>query len=228
MGSSGKMAVDLYHALWSPPSRAVRMIGRAVGVRFNLITCEPIQGDHLKPDFLKMNPMHTIPTINDNGFVLWESRAIGQYLVSKYAPQSTLIPTDLQQKALYDQRLFFDYAMLQNFSKTMRRIFVGGTRFEPKDIKQCRTSLQLLDQFLSQSTYVAGERITLVDYTAAASVITCQPEMVDLSTYPHVQRWLARVRTEIDGFEEINGPGVEMIGNVIGAVLSSDGDSSKL
>ena len=47
-------AIDLYHAIWSPPSRAVRMIGRAVGARFNLIDCNLMEGEHLKPEFLKV------------------------------------------------------------------------------------------------------------------------------------------------------------------------------
>ena len=54
MASAGA-AIDLYHTLWSPPSRAVRMIGRAVGARFNLIECDLMGGEHMKPEFLKVS-----------------------------------------------------------------------------------------------------------------------------------------------------------------------------
>jgi len=214
------MAIDLYHAVWSPPSRAVRMIARAAGVQLNLITCDPIQGQHLKPAFLKMNPMHTIPTINDNGFILWESRAIGQYLIHKYAPDSSLIPKDVQRRALYDQRLFFDYSMLVNFTNTLRRVEQrGATQLDPADLKRCRGSLKLLNGWLACSDYVAGDSITMVDYTAAATVVTGQAGMVDLSETPNVQSWLNQVSHEIDGFDEINNPGVEMMSVFMNAIL---------
>ena len=38
------------------------------------------------PDYLDKNPNGTIPTIDDNGYVLWESNAIVQYLGMKYDP----------------------------------------------------------------------------------------------------------------------------------------------
>ncbi|KAJ4433447.1 hypothetical protein ANN_15750 [Periplaneta americana] len=68
--------------------------------------------DHLKPEYLKMNPQHTIPTMNDNGYVLWESRAILGYLVDEYGKDDTLYPKDPKKRAVVNQRLYFDIGTL--------------------------------------------------------------------------------------------------------------------
>ena len=66
------MPIDIYYLPGSPPCRAVLLTAKALGLEMNLKRLELMKGEHLKPEFLKINPQHTIPTIIDNGFCMWE------------------------------------------------------------------------------------------------------------------------------------------------------------
>lgn len=88
------------------------ILAKAIGVHLNMKTINVLKGEQLKPEFLKINPQHVIPTIDDNGLILCESRPILGYLVSKYAKNDSLYPRDSKKRAVVDQRLYFDIGNL--------------------------------------------------------------------------------------------------------------------
>lgn len=71
-----------------------------------------LKGDHLKPEFLKLNPAHTIPVFEDNGVVITDSHAIIAYIVDKYGKDDTLYPKDIVQRAKVNEKMFFDTGFL--------------------------------------------------------------------------------------------------------------------
>ena len=71
-------------------------------------TCDLMKGEHMTPEYLKINPQHTIPCLKDGDFCLNESRAIMTYLASKYGKDDKLYPKDVATRAIVDQRLYFD------------------------------------------------------------------------------------------------------------------------
>ena len=102
------MPIDLYYMALSAPARAAIMTAKIVGVECNLKAINLLEGEHLKPEFIQLNPQHTVPTLVDNGFVLWESRAICTYLAQKYGTDDQLYPQNIKKRAVVDQRLYFD------------------------------------------------------------------------------------------------------------------------
>ena len=66
--------------------------GRALGVRAavnyldlecKIVSIDLGRGDQLTPEYCALNPNHKMPTLEDDGFVLWESNAILFYLAAK-------------------------------------------------------------------------------------------------------------------------------------------------
>nr|CAD7456812.1 unnamed protein product [Timema tahoe] len=70
--SDKKMPVIMYFYPASPPCRAAMLVARAVGVDLNSNHTDITSGAQLTPEFIKLNPQHTVPTIDDNGFILSE------------------------------------------------------------------------------------------------------------------------------------------------------------
>ena len=55
-----------------------------------------------------MNPQHTIPTLKDGDFCMNESRAAAAYLATKYGKDDKLYPKGAEERAVVDQRMYFD------------------------------------------------------------------------------------------------------------------------
>nr|CAD7448465.1 unnamed protein product [Timema bartmani] len=182
-----KMTIDLYYQPHSAPCRSIMLLAKAIGVELNLKKTSILDGEHLKPEFLKMNPQHCIPTLDDNGFILWESRAILAYLQSQYGKHESLYPKDPKKRAVVDQRLYFDMGTLysQYCSILCERVdfiwlfFQYPTIFQkipgsPKDLKKLEEAFTFLENFLTFSAWVAGDRITIADYAVITSVSTAE------------------------------------------------------
>ena len=94
-----------------PPSHATRraaVIFKELGVPYELITVDMLKDEHKAAAHLAHQPFGQVPYIDDDGFVLFESRAIGRYLVAKYATgeKKRLLPTaadDIARYALFEQ-----------------------------------------------------------------------------------------------------------------------------
>lgn len=100
--------LQLYFTLGSPPSRAVLQTIRMLGLDVEVKNLSLLKGEHLTPEFLKLNPMHQVPVLVDGDLILTESRAIMAYLANSRKPGSSLYPTDPKKRVLVDQMLFFD------------------------------------------------------------------------------------------------------------------------
>lgn len=66
------MAIDFYFMHESPPCRAVQMVAAHLSIPLNLKYLDLSKGEHYAEEFTKLNPQRVVPTIVDNGFVLWE------------------------------------------------------------------------------------------------------------------------------------------------------------
>lgn len=102
------MSLILYYMTVSPPSRAVLLTIRNLKLKVDIKNVNLMAGEHMSPDFLKLNPVHQIPVLVDGGSALCESRAIMAYLANSRQPGGSLYPTDPLKRAVVDQRLYFD------------------------------------------------------------------------------------------------------------------------
>lgn len=202
------MQIDLYYERCSPPCNSVIAVARALGVQLNLIYIDLDKGDNLTPEFRKLNPQCEIPTLVDDGFALWESRAICIYLVQKYGGiDATLLPVEPQQHAVVLQRLLFDqgtlYARLAAYfyPQVFFKAPADGAKW-PKLLD----AIGVFDTFLEGRRWAAGTaEHTLADITLALTIRTLVGSAgMDLSAHANVMRWYADAKRAIVAWEEVD------------------------
>ncbi|CRL07089.1 CLUMA_CG020088, isoform A [Clunio marinus] len=203
---------DLYYTPLSPPCRSVLMLGKALGIRMHLKAMDMAEKkDHMTPEFLKLNPQHTIPTLVDNGFSLWESRAILGYLVDKYAKNDSLYPKDPKKRAVVDQRLYFDmgtlYKRLGDYYFPQMRMNLPA---DPENFKKLEEAVELLDLFLSKSKYVAGDKATIADYALISTFSTLEAAEYDFSRFHNIIQWYDLCKKTLAGIEA-NEEGIRLV-----------------
>ncbi|XP_013164097.1 PREDICTED: glutathione S-transferase 1-1-like [Papilio xuthus] len=204
------MPIDLYYVPGSPPCRAVLLTARALNLNLNLKLVDLHHGAHLKPEYLKLNPQHTVPTLVDDGLALSESRAIITYLVNKYGKASGLYPEEARARALVDQRLYFDIGTLyQRFSEYFYPQVFAGAPADKEKAAKVEDALKILDVFLEGQKYVAGAGLTVADLSLIASVSTFEASDIDFKKFANVKRWYETVKTTAPGYQEANEKGLD-------------------
>ncbi len=94
------MALTFYYASGSPYAWRVWLALEHKGIPYEMKTLSFDVGDLNKPEFLKLNPRHRVPVIVDDGFVLYESAAIVEYLEDREPGEPRLFSADLHERAL--------------------------------------------------------------------------------------------------------------------------------
>jgi len=200
--------MDFYYLPGSAPCRAVQMAAAAVGAKLNLKLLNLMTGEHMKPEFVKINPQHTIPTLVDNGFALWESRAILTYLVEKYGKDDSLYPKDPKARAVVNQRLFFDMGTLyQRFADYYYPQIFAKAPADPEKLKKIEEAFEFLSTFLEGKKYTAADHLTVADISLVATVSSFEAAGFDFSKYANVQRWYSLCKSNVPGYD-INEAGI--------------------
>ncbi|CAN7945370.1 unnamed protein product, partial [Ixodes pacificus] len=164
------MPVDLYNSSLSAPCALVRMLAKHIGVDLNVKDLNFAKKEHLTPEYLKINPFHKVPTINDDGFLLYESTAVCLYLLNKYAPGSDLYPKDLQKRARVDQVLATVTSFVQpryaEFYRNSVMLMKKPTAQQVQDLEE--TALKGLEHLVGDGQFAVGDALTLADLTLVA------------------------------------------------------------
>ena len=138
------MAFTLYNAPQSTCSQRVRFVFNAKGLAFDEIKLNLLEGDQLKPDYLKLNPNGVVPTLDHDGSIVIDSTVITEYL-DEVAPDNSFTPEDPVARARMRALMHFidempaasvrvptfNLAFLPSFQKMSRAAFVAMAESKP-------------------------------------------------------------------------------------------------
>ena len=183
-------SVNVKKALWAMEE---------LGVKYERVDAGMEHGVVKTPEYQKMNPNSLVPTIDDDGFVLWESHAIVRYLAAKHGA-GTLWPADLKQRADSDRWMDWAYT----FQASLRAVFWGliRTPVEKRDLKaieegkkRCGELLAIPDQALAHRPYVVGNSLTIGDIPLGCHVQLWMRLPIERPSHPNLERWFERLGT---------------------------------
>jgi glutathione S-transferase len=144
----------------------------------------------------RLNPNRRVPTIDDDGFVLWESNVIVRYLCARYAPER-LYPTDLFRRM--DAERWMDWAAIE-LLRAYRPAFTAihnGARATAEDTQAhfAKTTglLELLDGHLAGRSYLLGEQFSMADIPAGIIVHAWLNMGQAIAGLDAVKRWHERL-----------------------------------
>lgn len=224
--------IVLYGFLMSPPVRAVLLTLKALDLPYEFKHVNTQAGEHQTEEFLKKNPQHTVPVLVDNdGSIISESHAICAYLVRKYGKDekaSSLYPKGCMERALVDQRLYYEASVL--FVISIKECIVPVARGElheiaKEKIAQIHEAYTLLETFLAENRYFAGTALTIADFSLVSTVSSLHYTFapVDVAQWPKLSTWLTRI-SQLPYYEEANGTAVKEMGEFIRSKLPKQFD----
>lgn len=185
-------------------TRKVLTILAEKGVTPDLDVVDFAKGEHKQDTHLAFQPFGQLPAIEDDGFVLYESRAIMRYLDEKL-PGTSFTPKDPKQRALMEQWIsvemsnFTPPAMKVIFQRVFHPMF--GKPVDEDIVAAGRTdvakAVAVMEKQLSKTTYLVGEEVTLADLTFLPYVeYLFAANSGDLITSsPSVSRWWTAMST---------------------------------
>jgi len=180
-----KNSVNVQKVLWCCEEIAVEYQRIDAGGDFGIVKTS---------QYLSLNPNALVPTIEDEGLVLWESNAIVRYLAAKHATGS-LWPDDLKSRAEADQ--WMDWSS-STFWPALRPLFIGLIRTpanqrDPYVLEDLRrkaaAALAIVDRHLESRMFLAGDNFTVSDIALGCGVWRWMALPIERPSLPNVQRW---------------------------------------
>jgi len=90
--------IKLYTFPLSTNSRKVRIALLEKGLEFERVNVDLAKREQKNPEYLKIHPFGQVPALDDEGFIVYDSTIINEYLEDEY-PYPALMPQDSEGRA---------------------------------------------------------------------------------------------------------------------------------
>lgn len=193
-----KNSLNVHKVLWTCAE---------LGVKYERIDAGKQYGVNDTPEYLAMNPNGLVPTIDDGGFILWESHAIVRYLARKYG-DGTLWPSDLRACADADRWMEWYsttlgphlWVVFRNLLRTppgqRDMAAVEGAR------KALIASFDIANNHLQSRSYMTGAAFTMADILVGVGVYRWFVLPIERPSYPNLHAYYERLKHR-SGYKEI-------------------------
>lgn len=187
----------LYDYLDSGNGYKVRLLLAKLGLAYELVELDILKGESRTKDFLAKNPNGRVPALElEDGTILAESNAILYYL----AEGTRFWPEDRLARAQVLHWMFFEQYSHEPCI-AVARFICGWTPLDsprraelPRLRERGHQALAVMERHLAAHDWFTGPRYGIADIALFAYTSVAEDGGFDLSGYPALLDWLARVR----------------------------------
>lgn len=184
-----KNSSNVRKALWCAEEAGLAYERIDAGGAFGVVNDAPYRA---------LNPNGVVPTLDDDGFILWESNTIVRYLAARYA--SDLYPQNLQARASAEK--WMDWTT-SSFAGPFRTVFWGTLRTPPEQrdaaaiqaaIDTCVRLLEIPEATLAKQPYLSGEQLGIGDIPLGSFIYAWFEMPIERPAQPHLKAWYERLK----------------------------------
>ena len=177
-----------------------------MGVAYDRVDMGMQYGGNDTPEYLAMNPNGRVPTIDDDGFILWESNSIVRHLAAKNDPGG-LMPSDPRVRA--DAERWMDW-QLSTLGPAFFDMFWGLVRLSEAErdydaIEQSRAETAKLfgfmDAQLAGRQFLVADNLTIGDIPFAGFAYRWFELDIERPSLPNFEAWYERL-CDREGYRE--------------------------
>ncbi|KAB0796367.1 hypothetical protein PPYR_10428 [Photinus pyralis] len=216
-------SLKLYYSIYSAPCRTVLLTLKCLDLDLPPESMRHVciykKFEQFEPWYEQINYEKIVPTIVDNGFVLWESRAIAKYLVQKHAKSEkrSLYPSDIREQALVDRILYFDQGVLnQSICDYFKPQYDSKSPPNPILGAEIDRSLQLLEKIINGKNFVLGgtggdDLLTIADLSILATLSKLESMNYSYDRYEIVSKYVEYLKDHIASYRECCQDGINQM-----------------
>jgi len=200
------MSLTLYGSPNSQPSRSVQAFLLLTSLPFEFKMVSIIRRENCTSEFLKINPRHAIPVLQEDDFVLDESQAIIFYLMDSRGVGKEYYPEDPKIRALVNQYLPYHHRQVRPKLVELFRLAYAPQVIKGRKDNIRHDAVELLRQFeevfLGNGKYIAGDVFTIADIFAV-NELTQVYFNVDMEWSQVLKNYIGRC-LEVKALDEVN------------------------
>ena len=200
--------MKIYGHPMSTCTRKVLMTLAETNSPYELEVVDFAKGEHKQAAHLARQPFGQLPALDDEGFQLYESRAMCRYINEKVG--GTLLPKELHDRARAEQWISVETSNFTGAAMKFIYQYTFGREQSAETLdtasKQLTAALAVMEQQLATSPYLAGESFSLADvcFMPYFQYAMATPAKELIAQHPHVAAWWARI-SERPTWQKVTG-----------------------
>ena len=190
--------IKLYGSPLSTCTRKVLMTLGETSTNYELMVIDFATGAHKKEPHVSRQPFGRIPAIDDDGFEMYESRAIARYIAEK--AKSALIPADIRARAKMEQWISIETSEFSAHAMKFVYEHVFKRKQEQSVLDHAQTALKttlgVMSGQLAKTPFISGDAFTIADigYMPYLEYVMASPAKELVAPYERVVAWWEKIR----------------------------------